>query len=140
MSDLIPEKIILVLRDDLALGTAVNVASCLTAGLIAHNPGHAGQQLEDAAGLLSVASSHLPIVALKGNDEVFQRLLTELTAQKMQNRVCVFPAYAKRIHSAAEYWQLHASTIHEGTVIFGLALIGDKKWLNKLTGNLPLLR
>lgn len=140
MSEVNFEKIAVVIRDDLPLGAAVNVAACLTAGITAKHPTLAGQALKDRLGLKSMASSHVPIVALKGNDTVFQRLLTELTAQETANNLCIFPDYAKSIHTAEEYWQRHAHTVHDGTQILGLALIGDKKWLNKYTGNLPLLR
>lgn len=55
MSEVSPEKIILVLRPDLPVGTLVNVAACLTAGIIAANPDLAGEPLEDQSGLRSQA-------------------------------------------------------------------------------------
>lgn len=139
------EKIVLVLRDDLPLGTAVNVASCLTAGIIAKQPHLAGHPLVDAAQLVSVATSHVPIVALKGNTEVLQRLLDTLHSQQQtqplaEGSVSLFPDYARSIHSPELYWQQHQTQSHSGQQLLGLALCGATKWLNKLTGNLPLLR
>lgn len=139
------EKVVLVLRDDLPLGTAVNVASCLTAGIIAKQPQLAGHSLMDAAQLASVATSHVPIVALKGNSEVFQRLLSTLHSMQQaqplpEGSFSMFPDYARSIHNPEIYWQQHRTQHHNGEQLLGLALCGATKWLNKLTGNLPLLR
>lgn len=142
MSDISAEKIVLVLRSELPAASLVNIAACLTAGITARHPWLAGQPLQDAAGLCTVASSHLPIVALKADDAVFNRILQQLQQQDAgaDNCVCLFPAYAKSMHSAPEYWQQHQQTAHDGSQLSGLALLGPKKWLNKLSGNLPLLR
>lgn len=134
------DKIVLVVRPELATGTLLNIAACLTAGITANNPQYAGKALQDQAGLRSSASSHLPVVVLKGNDAVFQRILTELTANASDGSLCIFPAYAQAIHQADQYWQVHQETVHTGEQISGLALSGTKKWLNRLTGNLALLR
>lgn len=140
MSEAALEKIVLVLQPELALGAAINAAACLTAGLIAHHKEQAGQPLTDADGLQSVAISHLPIVALKGNDEVFQRILQSLLREPVVGMLSIFPAYARTIHQPQQYWQLHAEHQHLKEPLLGLALCGPTKWLNKLTGNLPLLR
>ncbi len=140
MSDVLPEKIILVLRPDLPVGTLVNVAACLTAGIIAANPGLAGEPLEDQSGLRSLASSHVPVVALKGENAAFTRILAAVKTQQDARLLSVFPAYARDIHQAAQYWQQHKGYVHDGTELLGLALYGPKKWLNRLSGNLPLLR
>ena len=140
MSEVAAEKIILVLRADLALGTLVNVAACLTAGIIAGVPVLAGHALEDQAGLRSLASSHVPIVALKGGTDAFVRILTEIKSQQDKGLLCVFPAYARDIHQAQDYWVQHHEHTHDGSELLGLALYGPKKWLNRLSGNLPLLR
>lgn len=134
------EKIVLVVRPELATGALLNIAACLTAGITASHPQYAGKNLQDQAGLQSSASSHLPVVVLKGNDEVFQRIINELTPQTAGVSLCIFPAYAQAIHLAEQYWQIHQQTVHTGEQISGLALCGTKKWLNRLTGNLALLR
>ena len=139
-SDSSVDKIVLVLRPELATGTLLNIAACLTAGITATQPQHAGQPLQDLAGLNSAASSHLPVVVLKGNDQVFERILQQLKQQQDAGRVCIFPDYAQAIHQAEQYWQIHQQTVHNGGHISGLALSGTKKWLNRLTGNLALLR
>ena len=133
------EKIVLVLRDGLPLSTTVNVACCLSVGITAYQSNLAGHHLIDAAGLKSLASSHVPIVALKGNDEVFERLIKTIKDSN-EGLISVFPAYARDMHNPEQYWQRHQSESHQGEQLLGIALIGAKKWLNKLTGNLPLLR
>jgi hypothetical protein len=75
----------------------------------------------------------LPTEISKENDNH-----TEQTREKIM--LVVRPAYAQAIHLAEQYWQIHQETVHTGEQISGLALCGTKKWLNRLTGNLALLR
>lgn len=140
MSEPLSEKIILVLRPELPVGTLVNVAACLTAGIVGANRRLAGHSLTDLSGLLSQASCHVPVVALKGDDAAFCRILAEIKAQQGNGCLSIFPAYARDIHQAEDYWLQHQEQTHAGPELLGLALYGPKKWLNRLSGNLPLLR
>lgn len=55
-------------------------------------------------------------------------------------RATLFPAYAQAIHTASEYWNRHRQTIHANESMLGLGLRGRKRWVNSLTGSLPLWR
>ncbi|WZB76035.1 DUF2000 family protein [Achromobacter insuavis] len=52
----------------------------------------------------------------------------------------MFPAYAREIHEAAHYWARHRETSHRDQPLLGVGLAGAKRWINALTGSLPMLR
>ncbi|NMU91181.1 DUF2000 domain-containing protein, partial [Achromobacter ruhlandii] len=55
-------------------------------------------------------------------------------------RLAVFPAYAREIHEAVHYWARHRETSHRDQPLLGVGLAGAKRWINALTGSLPMLR
>lgn len=138
----VPIKVALVLSADLAPGAAANVAACLSAGLSAARPGWAGQPLADAAGLASVASSHLPITILRAEREALQAIVRRLAegTREPDALVSLFPAYAQAMHEAEAYWERHARTSHVEHDLLGLGLHGPKRWVARLSGSLPLWR
>jgi hypothetical protein len=135
------EKVAVVLAAGLAAGEAGNVSACIAAGLAAAAPGWAGEPLLDADGLRSAASSHLPITVLMADGPRMERLLQELAAERPPGAAAVlFPAYAQRIQEAPTYWAQHRAVSHRGQRLLGLGVAGSRKWVNRLTGSLPLLR
>ena len=136
-----PERVVIVLASDIRPDTAVNVGACLAAGLSAASPTWAGQALVDATGLTSVSSSHLPIVLLRATPERMNELVTRLPSIGQTNgSVSVFPTYAKSVHDVQTYWQQHAIKSHRVEPLLGIGIAGSKKWVNSLTGSLPLWR
>jgi len=137
---ILPEKVVLVLSSELGPGTAANVTACLAAGLAAGLPGWAGRPLSDASGISSVASSHLPIAILAADASRMAELALKLAQPRAQGCIALFPAYAQSIHDAQAYWKHHQSSSHTNEVLFGVGFAGPKRWVNSLTGSLPLLR
>ncbi|WP_238922413.1 DUF2000 domain-containing protein [Achromobacter ruhlandii] len=137
----VPEKIVIVLAATLGVGQAANVSACLAAGLAAALPGWAGAPLRDPDGMASSAISHLPIIVLAADAERMAQLRQRLTQPPPEDaRLAVFPAYAREIHEAAHYWARHRETSHRDQPLLGVGLAGAKRWLNALTGSLPMLR
>lgn len=137
-----PTKVVIVLAADLAPGTAANVAACLAAGLAAADPRWAGRPLVDAAGLRTVASSHVPITILRAGEDAMSALLRRIPdgPDAPGTAVSVFPAYAREMHDCAAYWARHAQTAHADGVTLGVGVQGPKRWVARLTGSLPLWR
>ncbi len=135
------EKIAVVLNAALPAGQAANVAACLSAGLAAAQTGWAGRPLQDAAGLASVASAHLPIAVLRAEADALAALLVRLQAGPPHDGVvCLFPAYAQTVNDGSTYWAMHQQTTHAQTPMLGVALAGPRRWVNSLTGSLGLWR
>lgn len=139
---LVPEKVAIVLISGLEPGPAANVASCIAAGLAASSPGWAGRSLVDAGGLKTAASSHLPIAILRADLEAMGALMQQLAKGNVaeSSDVSLFPAYAQTIHECGEYWRRHGFSVHANEAMLGVGFSGPKRWVNRMTGSLPLWR
>lgn len=137
-----PSKVVIVLNPEQRAGQAANVAACIAAGLAAADPNWAGRPLVDGAGLVSVSSSHEPITVLAAEPSKMREIMLRLAKIDMptQGYASLFPVYAQAIHTAGEYWSHHALTAHADEPMLGLGLRGHKRWVNSLTGSLPLWR
>lgn len=137
----VPEKIVIVLAATLGVGQAANVSACLAAGLAAASPGWAGAPLRDPDGMVSSAISHLPIIVLSADTVRMAQLRERLALAPPDGaRLAVFPAYAREIHEAVQYWARHRETSHRDQPLLGVGLAGARRWINALTGSLPMLR
>jgi len=143
MNDIIapaPEKVAIVLAADLAVGHAANVAACVAAGLAGARPGWAGKPLADAAGLHSHASSHHPITVLRAEPAAMAVLMARLTEAPQDGALCLFPAYAQQMHDGTAYQARHGTMDHRQEPLLAIGLAGSKRWVNRLTGSMPLWR
>ncbi|HWP19224.1 MAG TPA: DUF2000 family protein [Burkholderiaceae bacterium] len=141
MNSLVPDlRVCTVLQEGLPPGIATNVGACLAAGLAAALPGWAGQGLKDAGGWTTWASSALPIAVLRADAAGLRRLATQLQDIPAEARVVLFPAYARQMHDAQAYWQVHAQRSHVQEDLLGIGLVGPRPWVKRLTGALPLWR
>jgi hypothetical protein len=137
-----PDKVAIVLAAELSPGPATNIASCIAAGLAACSPGWAGRPLVDALGLKTAASSHLPIAILRAEPATMSALMQQLTNGPTVEggAVSLFPAYAQTIHKCSEYWHRHGLSAHADEAMLGIGFSGPKRWVNRMTGSLPLWR
>jgi hypothetical protein len=137
----VPEKVAIVIAADLGAGHAANVAACVAAGLASARPGWAGAPLQDAAGLESCASSHQPIAVLRAAPAAMASLIEQLTAAVLPDgAICLFPAYAQAMHDGAAYQARHGTIEHRREPLLAIGLAGSKRWVNRLTGSMPLWR
>lgn len=136
-----PEKVAVVLAEGLAPGPATNVAACIAAGLAAARPGWAGRALVDASGLKTAASSHLPIAVLRAEPAAMRALMQRLADGGVEDgTVSLFPVYAQAIHAHDDYRHRHGLTAHADEAMLGIGFSGPKRWVNRMTGSLPLWR
>jgi Protein of unknown function (DUF2000) len=136
-----PDKVAIVLAANLSPGPATNIASCIAAGLAAFSPGWAGRPLVDVLGLKTTASSHLPIAILRAEPDTMSALIQRLThGPTVEGAVSLFPAYAQTIHECGEYWHRHSLSAHVEEAMLGIGFSGPKRWVNRMTGSLPLWR
>jgi len=137
-----PEKVAIVLAAGLAPGAAANIASCIAAGLAAFCTGWAGRPLVDASGLKTAASSHVPIAILRAEPATMSALIQQLSDGPTveDSTISLFPTYAQAIHECGEYWHRHGLSEHTDEAMLGIGFSGPKRWVNRLTGSLPLWR
>lgn len=134
------ERVVIVLAAGLKPGPAANIASCLAAGLAASSMDWPGRTLMDATGLKSAAPSHLPIAILRAEAAAMHSLMRQLAEGVTMGGgiLSLFPAYARAIHEWAEYQHRHSQSAHADEVMLGIGLAGPKRWVNRMTGSLPL--
>ena len=134
-------KVVIVVSAGLALGQAASAAACIAAGLGAGLPGWAARPLRDVDGLQSFAISHLPIIILSANDAQMAALCDRLPMEPpVGGGLALFPAYAQGIHDCHAYWERHRESAHRRLPMVGIGLAGARRWINGLTGSLPMLR
>lgn len=138
----VPDKVAIVLAAGLAPGAAANITACIAAGLAGSRPSWAGRPLVDAAGLKTAASSHLPIAVLRAEPATISALVQQLAdgPPVEDSSVSLFPAYAQAMHECGDYWHRHGLSVHVTEDMLGIGFSGPKRWVNRLTGSLPLWR
>ncbi|MCY1204889.1 hypothetical protein D3C87_527480 [compost metagenome] len=134
------DKVVIVLSAGLMPGPAANIASCIAAGLAASSANQTGRSLVDATGLKSVAPSHLPIAILRAESVAMSTLMKQLAGGAVMDGgiLSLFPAYAQAIHEWGEYRHRHSQSAHADELMLGIGLAGPKRWVNRMTGSLPL--
>jgi hypothetical protein len=132
-------KCVLVLDAQLPVGLAVNTAAVLALTLGSRVEALLGPDVRDGSDHAHVGITTLPIPILKADGEKLKRLW--LHARERDDVFVVdFTDVAQTSHVYADYTQKIAALPAEQLHYLGVALYGKKKVVNKLTGNLPLLR
>lgn len=134
-------KCVLVIDEHLPLGLAANTAAVLgvTLGKVVH--GITGPDIIDGDGASHLGIVNVPLPILKGNEELLRELRIRLHGEEFAGLTVVdFTDTAQGIHVYEDYAARMAGLSLSGQRYFGLAICGDKKRVNRLTGSLPLLR
>lgn len=132
-------KCVMVLDEELATGLLVNTAGVLALTLGRKLDSIIGPDVIDGSGRSHVGITTIPIPILKAKSDVVRdiRLKAEGTNDLMA--VDVTDA-AQTTKTYEDYTEKIAAVNSEELKYLGVALYGSKKPVNKLTGNLPLLR
>ena len=97
--------------------------------------------MTDAAGMIHLGISTIPVPVLAGSASGLKVLRSRLYEPEFAGVIVAdFSDVAQRCNSYDVYTAQAASTTGNDFVYLGLALYGEKKQVNKLTGSLPLLR
>ena len=90
-------------------------------------------------GLQSSAISHLPIIILSASDAQMAALCDRLPMEPPAGGGWRCSAYAQGIHDCHAYWERHRESAHRGQPMLGIG-VAARRWVNGLTGSLPMLR
>ncbi len=131
------EKCVMILDEKLPSGVVANVAAILGVTLGQRRPEVVGRDVVDGDGDTHAGIIQFPIPILRASSEqlrgIRERLDGSLTAVD-------FSDLAQGCRTYAEYIAGMAGTSERQLNYLGLALCGDRKRINRLTGSLPLLR
>jgi hypothetical protein len=132
-------KIAIVVAPSLGKGTAANRSAVLATGLAARHPEVIGPDLTTADGITLPGFTKVPIAVLtaKANANVPE---IASKARQLGCTTLVFLSRAQGLQSYHEYTKYIAGLSEQNLDIDAVIMYGSKKQVNRITGNLPLLR
>ncbi|MEA5047939.1 MAG: DUF2000 domain-containing protein [Eubacteriales bacterium] len=135
------QKCVMIIDAALPLGYIANTAAMLGVTIGKRLPQIVGVDVTDASDRTHLGISTYPISMLKGSEELLKNLRQRLFEPEFSELTVVdFSDVAQKINVYEEYVQKAAETPEREHAYYGIALFGDKKKVNRLTGMLPLLR
>ncbi len=135
------QKCVMVIDSALPLGLIANTAAMLGITIGQRNPQMIGGDVTDASGKMHTGISTYPISMLKGDETLLKDLRLRLFEPEFEGLTVVdFSDVAQKINVYEDYAKKSGETLEQDHAYFGIALFGDKKKVNRLTGMLPLLR
>ena len=135
------QKCVMVIDSALPLGLIANTAAMLGISIGKLHPEMIGADVTDATGYVHAGISTYPISMLKGDEQLLRELRLKLFEPEFSGLTAVdFSDVAQKINVYADFVQKSLETPENEHHYYGIALFGDKKKVNRLTGMLPLLR
>ncbi len=135
------EKCVIVIDEDMPMGIIANTAAILGITLGMKNPSVVGCDIKDADNNIHSGIIEFPVPILKSNRNSLNKLSETLKKENYNDLTVVdFTDLAQSCKTYDEYISKMADTPAQSLNYMGLLICGNKKKINKLTGNLPLLR
>lgn len=134
-------KCVMVIDKELPVGVIANTAGILGITLGRELPEQVGVDVADASGTLHRGIVETPVPILQGTPDSIRDLRERLYSPDFEDVLAVDFSDAAQSCRTYDEWIRKAAGIPEGDLRYlGLAICGAKKKVNRLTGNLPLLR
>lgn len=135
------QKCVMVIDENLPLGLITNTAAVMGVTLGKLFPDTVGEDVYDKTGSCHLGIITLPVPILKGTPASIKELRERLYQPEYGGLTVVdFSDVAQSCKTYGEFTDKIAGTPESGLNYFGIAICGDKKRVNKLTGSMPLLR
>ena len=135
------EKCVMVIDSELPAGVIANASAILGMTLGKRFPEQVGNDVTDASEKTHLGIITVPVPILKGSREMLKELRENLDKTEFNDLTVVdFSDVAQGCITYDEYISKAAEIPEKDHVYLGLAICGDRKKVNKLTGSMPLLR
>ena len=135
------DKCVLVIDEAMSRGLAANTAAILGITWGRLRPDLVGEDVTDGAGALHSGIIRTPVPVLSGGPETFQAMRRQLAEPEFADVAAVdFTDLAQSCRIYGESIEKMARTGPEDLRYLGLALLGPRHQVDRLTGSLPLLR
>ena len=139
MTDAAETKCVIIADEGLPSGILANTAAILGITLGKQVPECVRQDVTDGSGHRHAGFISIPVPILKGNRDLLGDLREKLFEEGNADLLVVdFSDVAQGCRVYSEYMQKASVTTEGEHVYLGLAIYGNKKKINKLTGSLPL--
>lgn len=134
-------KCVMVIDSELPIGVIANTSAILGATLGKQIPEQVGDDVIDASNKKHLGIITIPIAMLKGNKAILKDLRDRLYNPNFSDLfVADFSDVAQCCNVYSEYVTKASSIQEQEHTYLGIAIYGEKKKVNKLTGSMPLLR
>lgn len=135
------EKCVIVIDSELPAGVIANTSVILGMTLGKRFPEQVGDDVTDASEKTHLGIITVPVPILKGSREMLKKLRENLYNTEFKDLTVVdFSDVAQGCITYDEYISKAAEIPEEDHTYLGVAIYGDRKKVNKLTGSMPLLR
>ena len=133
------EKCVMIIDEALPLGEVANTAAVLGITLGGKVPGVIGAEVGDGSGNSHAGVIRIPVPILKASRAELGKLRLKLYERQLAELTVVdFTELAQGCRTYDEF--VDKMSYASELSYIGLAIYGDKQKINKLTGNLPLLK
>jgi hypothetical protein len=134
-------KCVIVLDEALPAGLLANTAAILGITLGKLAPGLIGDDILDASGQTHPGITTLPVPVLRGSREALYAMREKLYSMDFSDMVAVdFSDVAQHCNNYDEYRAKAKATNASGHSYLGIAILGPRKKVAKLTGSMALLK
>jgi hypothetical protein len=141
MMDLQNTKCVMIIDEALPLGIIANTAAVMGVTIGKLFPEVVGPDVFDKDGNCHRGIIAIPIPALKGNAQLIKELRDKMNQAKYAALTLIdFSDTAQSCNTYDSFIEKIAGVAESDLHYFGIAIFGDKKLVNQLTGSLPLLR
>ncbi len=131
------KKCVLIIDEELPVGLIANTAAVLSMTLGKHNGELVGCDVTDAHGQAYAGITTIPLPILKGNASIFKSIQSKVD----DSLYCVqFFDVAQQCKTYDDYMEKMQRCDTSTLNVLGIGLCGNKKAINKLTGQMSLLR
>lgn len=138
--DFTNEKCVMLIDDSLPLGLIANTAAIMGITLGQKMPEVVGSNVADRRGRTHLGIIEFPVPILKAPPERIKAIREALYEDEFAYLTVVdFSNLAQGCKTYSEFIEKMAQTDEAALSYLGIALCGNKKKINKLTGSLPLL-
>ncbi len=135
------EKCVILIDESLPLGIIANTATVLGITMGMKKPEIVGTDVNDFNGITHMGVITFPVPILKSNKNDLKELREKLYDEKYDDLMVVdFTELAQSCKNYDEYIDKMKRCQHNDLDYIGIAICGNKKEINKLIGNIPLLR
>lgn len=134
------KKCVMIIDESLPLGLIANTTAVLGATLGKINNTIIGEDVYDLDNNLHPGIVTVSIPILKGTNDIIRTILDKLNNDCDGVSVIDFCDLAQRCRDYPDYMAKMKTTSEATLKYSGICLYGDKKKINKLTGNLSLLK
>lgn len=134
-------KCVIIIDYLLPIGLIANTAAVLSLTLGKKIDGIIGADVYDSSNHKHTGITNIPIPILKGTKEGIRDMRMRIVKEEFLNLLVVdFSNAAQMTKNYEDYTEKLAQFSTEELQYLGIALYGEKKSINKLTGNIPLLK